>query len=465
MDNRGLARKAIFLFIILACICFINIHMGFNKNQIFATVAFSLTILGTILFWEFRLSFAFLGAALVLISGVASVEDFIQLASMEVIFFLIGMMIIVGFLREIGLFTYLLQRAIILKNISAKKMMVMLVITSALLACVVDEVSSIIFMIMIIFEFCDYFEIAPLPFIMASVLATNIGSTGTVIGNPIGIFIATKAQLTFEDFLIYSFPIMLLSLIVLTFLLFFIFRRALKLLDYKIKELGANEFLVRLLAVPPEKKLKIGMLVFSGTILFIATHHRFEVMLGLEPNTVLLMAPLVASAIIMVWRRDRARVYVERDVEWWTLLFFIFLFAQAGILAKTGVAETWARKLLVVTSGNKFILVPTILFGTAIVSSALDNIVVVAGFIPVLKSLSSILDMKHLLWWAFLFGACFGGNITIIGSTANIMALGTMERCRGQTIGFFYWFKIGAVVGFFTLIFALALLLFIPYYK
>ncbi|MFH1791952.1 MAG: SLC13 family permease [Candidatus Omnitrophota bacterium] len=465
MNNKGLFHKTLILVIVLISIAIVCMRAGFSTSQILATVAFVLSILGTLLFWEFRLSFAFLGGAIILVSGITTLEEFIRLASFEVIFFLIGMMILVGFLKEIGLFTYILQRAIVMKNLTARKLMLTLIFTSAFLACVVDEVSSIIFMSMIIFEFCDYFELDPIPLIIISVLATNIGSTGTVIGNPIGLLIAAKAGLTFEDFLIYSFPLMVLSLFVLCAVVFVMFRKLIAELQEKINKNGPNEFLVSLLAVPPDRKIRIGAVLFGATILLIAGHHRLEVLLNIETNTILLMAPLTTAAIVMVWRRHRARSYVEKDVEWWTLLFFIFLFAQAGVMSETGVAEKMAHGLLSLVSSGKLAILSTILFSTAIVSSALDNVVVVAGLIPVLTSLSSILNIKHLLWWAFLFGACFGGNITIIGSTANIMAIGTIEKQKGVTIGFGYWIKIGFVVGMITLVFVLAFLYFMPYYK
>jgi len=464
-NKTGNIHKSVILPVILTAIWILSIRMGFSHDQSLAILAFSLSILGTILFWEFRLSFAFLGGALILISGVVSMETFIKLASFEIIFFLIGMMILVGFLKEIGLFTYLLQRSIIVKNISARRMIIALIFSSAFMACVVDEVSSIVLMIMIVFEFCDYYELDPIPFIIISVLATNIGSTGTVIGNPIGLLIAAKAELTFEDFLRYSFPLMVLSLFVLSAIVLIMFKDAIARLDKKIKEFGSNEFLVRLLSVPPDRKLRIGCLMFGGTLLLISMHHRLEVLLSLETNTVLLMTPLISAAIIMVWRRHRARQYVEKDIEWWTLLFFIFLFAQAGVLAEMGVAEAMAQNLFKAVSGNKTMLLSTIVFGSAIISSALDNIVVVAGFIPVLKSLSDMLNLKHLLWWAFLFGTCFGGNITIIGSTANIMAVGTIEKQKGRSIGFLEWFKVGSVIGVCTLAFALIALLLVPYYN
>jgi len=464
VQGVSLKSKTLVFFVLLAASIAASFSLKLSPTQIISLSAFLVTILGTILFWEFRLSFAFLASTIVLFTRTATLSEFLRFSSMEIIFFLIGMMVIVGFLREIGLFSFLLQRALIIPNLTAKKFIATIVFTSALLACVVDEVSSILFMIMIIMELSDYFEVDPIPFIMASVLATNIGSAGTVIGNPIGLLIAAKAHLTFEDFMIYAFPLMFLSLFVLLGVLFVIFRREIKALDKKMKSLGANEFLVSLLNVPAERKLRIGFIIFGSTLALIGMHHRLEVLLGLETNTVLLIAPLMASAIIMVWRHAQARNYIEHDVEWWTLLFFLFLFAQVGVLTETGVAAVLSEKLLMLVAQSKVGLIATILFGGALISSALDNVVVVAGFIPILDNLTRVLELKSILWWALLFGACFGGNITVIGSTANIMALGTLERKHNITISFQYWFKIGIVVGLTTLAFIMLALMLLPHY-
>jgi len=464
-EEKYLVQKSIGLITITALIGFFGFYAGFNANQIITLTAFSLSILGTLLFWSFRLSFAFLGTAIILFTGVTTLEEFLRHSSMEIIFFLIGMMVLVGFLKEIGLFTWLLQKALVMKRISARRFLVALVFASGILACAIDEVSSILFMVMIILELSDYFESDPVPYIITSVLATNIGSAGTVVGNPIGIMIAAKANLSFEDFLKYAFPVMIVSLFILTLVLFVIFKKELKELDEKIKQYGPNDILIRLLSVPAENKLKIGFVIAGATLVLIAMHYRLELFLGLERNTILLIAPLLSSAIIMVWRRTHARRYIEQDVEWWTLLFFMFLFAQAGVLASTGVAEVLAEKILLFASRGHVFLLSTILLGAAFISSALDNVVVVAGSIPVIQSINTMLGLKSVLWWALLFGACFGGNMTIIGSTANIIAIGSLEKHRNKSIGFLYWFRIGIIASAVTLTFVLLALSVLPYYK
>lgn len=457
--------KVVILILLAAGVAMLAGRIGLDKRQVITLAVFSMSILGALLFWEFRLSFAFLGASVLLLTHIITFEEFIMLSSMEVILFLIGMMILVGFLKELGFFTWLLGRTIIMQHLTAKKAMIALALASALFACMLDEITSIMFMVMLIFEFSDYYEIDPVPFIIASVLATNIGSAGTVIGNPIGLLIAAKAQLTFEDFLTHAFPIMVLSLIILIGVLLVMFKKPLAQLDERIKKFGSNEFLVKLLKIPPERNLKIGFIIFGITLLFLIIHHRVELLLGLAANTLLLITPLVSASFIMIWRRHKARGYVEKDVEWWSLLFFLFLFAQAGALTHVGVASFFANKLSGLAAGSRNILVGIMLFGSAIVSSVLDNVVVVASLIPIVKSLVAINPVYKVLWWALLFGACFGGNMTIIGSTANIVAIGALEKTKKTTISFVRWLKPGLIASVVTLVFVWLVLLLLPHYK
>src|SRR4030042_6563275 len=179
--KKYINKKVLIFIVCILCVNFFSSYAGLTAAQRIALIAFSSTILGTLLFWEFRLSCAFLGTAIILFFGVARLDKFLRLASMEIILFLVGMMILVGFLKEIGLFTWLLQRVIIIKNISAKKLMATLIFTSGIMACLVDEVSSILFMIMVILEISDFFEINPIPFFISSILASILARADTTI--------------------------------------------------------------------------------------------------------------------------------------------------------------------------------------------------------------------------------------------------------------------------------------------
>jgi Na+/H+ antiporter NhaD/arsenite permease-like protein len=336
---------------------------------------------------------------------------------------------------------------------------------SALLACCVDEVTSIIFMAAAILEICDYFEIDPTPFIIISILTTNIGSTGTVLGNPIGILIASKSGLTFEDFLLKAFPLMLLCLLTVIILVIYWYRKTLKRLEESIRDSQANEILIKLISIPPERQLKLGLGIFGLTLLFIALHHRLELLWKLETNTVLLGIPLISAGCVMIWKWRKARSYIEKDVDWWTLIFFLFLFAKAGTLKYTGVTDVLANKIAHLVGQNLSILTTVVLWVSAISSSILDNVVLVAAFIPVIQSFQNIGFNLKPLWWALLFVGCFGGNITLVGSTANIVALGILEKEKNIRMTFFRWFWVGLVVGLLTTGIVWLALVTLPFYR
>lgn len=315
-------KKFVFLIFISLGTGIFSRYIGLNYQQAMAISIFSASILGTLFFWDFRLSFAFLGAAVLLATRTIDLENLIRFSSLEIILFLIGMMVIIGLLKDAGFFAWIVSLIIRTKNLTAKKLVFVISIISMALACAVDEVTSIIFIVAAVLEICDYFEVDPIPYIIISVLATNIGSAGTVLGNPIGILIATKSGLTFEDFILKAFPLAVLCLLTTIFILLFWYRRSLQQLDRKIKEFGSNEMLIRLVSIPADRQIKAALSIFALTLLSLAFSHRLDILWGLEANTILLIVPLVAAAFIMLWKHAKAREFIEKDVEWWTLLFF-----------------------------------------------------------------------------------------------------------------------------------------------
>jgi Na+/H+ antiporter NhaD/arsenite permease-like protein len=375
------------------------------------------------------------------------------------------MMVLVGLLKDAGFFAWIVSLILRIKNLTANRFLVLISVISALLSCAVDEVTAIIFIVAAIFEICDYFEVNPTPFLIISVLATNIGSSGTVLGNPIGVLIATKSGLTFEDFILKAFPIMLVCLAVTIIILKAWYRKPLLELDHKMKELGANDMLIKLISVPPERDLKISLVIFGATLFFIALHHRLELLWHLEPNTILLTLPLISSGGVMAWKWQKARDYIEKDVEWWTLLFFLLLFAQAGTLKYTGATDVLAKNLVGLAKSNLSILIGIVLWTSTIGSSILDNVVLVAAFIPVIQSFQNLNLSVQPLWWALLFGGCFGGNITLVGSTANIVALGILEKEKNIHVTFLRWFWVGLTVGVITTGIVWLALVSLPFYR
>lgn len=449
MKNH-LIKNVFFLILFTALTTAFSSLLGLNHMQLLAVSVFSATVFGTLFFWEFRLAIAFLGISILLLTKTLDLESFIKFASLEVILFLASMMIILGWLKETGFFAWLIGLILRIKRLTGVKFIIVVSIFSALLSCVMDEVTSIIFMIAGILEICEFFEINPLPYVTISVMATNIGSSGTVLGNPIGILIATKAGLTFEDFLIHAFPIMILALLSLIALMSIWYKKEANRLTKRIQLMADNEIFMRLISVPPTKEIKKALTLFGVTVLLISLHHRIEIIFNLPENTVLLLVPLASAGLVMIIKHRKARKYIEQDVDWWTLIFFMLLFAKAGTLKYTGVTDVFAGRLINFFQASKSALVSIVLWLSAFCSSILDNVILVAAFIPVIQSFQTYGFILNSLWWALLFGGCLGGNITMVGSTANIVALGILEKEAKIKVTFFRWFWVGLIAGVLT---------------
>ena len=417
---------------------------GLSMQQTVSVTVFLVVILSTLFFWDFRLAIAFLGLPVLIMTKSLELECFREHCSLEVILFLIGMMVVVGGLRDLGFFTWIIQSIFKIKGMTGHRFILITAATSALTASAVDEVTSILFMAAMIFQVSDALKIRPVPFLIICVMATNVGSAGTMLGNPVGILIGSKAGLTFEDFMVWSFPIMLLALAATIGFVMVWYRQEIHQLDTRLKERQRHDFpLGPTIRVP----FKSGLILIVGTIGGVALHHRIELLLGLETNTFLYMMPLISAGIVMIWRRRRARYYVEHDVEWWTLTFFLMLFGVASTLQYTEVTVEIASSFSAMFAGQNDLLVPVVMLLSAFGSAFIDNVIFVAAFIPVVQELVGDTVGVHPLWWALLFGACFGGNITMIGSTANIVALGMLEKRYRTRIVFMEWFKVGLLAG------------------
>ena len=415
--------------------------LGLNRQQVTSCSVFIMIIMSTLLFWQHRLAIAFVGIGALMGTNVLTLPMFVRECKLDVILFLVGMMVTVGVLKELGLFTWIIQSVITIRRITGPMFVVIIVFLGAFMACAVDEVTSIVFIATLIFQVCDTLKVRPVPFIIIAVLGTNIGSSGTMLGNPVGILIGQNASppLRFIDFLTWSFPIMLVTLSVSLIILMWYFRAEIRLLSERLearRELGLG--LGPLVQVP----YKRGLAILVGTICFIALHHHLEDHLGLAPNTVLIVAPLVIAGLLMLWRHQRSRHYIESDVEWWTLLFFMMLFAVAGTLQETRVTEEIAGYFQQAFGDRLSVLTPVIIGISAMGSAFVDNIVFVAAFMPIVNKLQ-----QTPLLWALLHGTCLGGNITMIGSTANIVALGMLEKRYRAHVHFAEWLKVGAIVG------------------
>lgn len=455
-------KQKIILLIFLSLITgfFSYFILDFSLQQSFIISIFSTSILGTLFFWEFRVGFVFIGSGLMLLLHATNLESFVKYASLDVIWFLVGMMIILAMLKEAGVFYYLTTKILCIKNVSGIKIFVYMLIISYILSGLMDEVTSIIFVSSIIFSICDFLEISPVPLLISCIITTNIGSATTVLGNPIGVLIAIRGKLSFEDFIINSLPTTFICLILSIILLTFFYKEYINQISEKLKPHIENHFFLCLISIPMDKKTKISSAIFLLTVFLIALHRRLETLLNLEENTLLVIIPIIIAGLVLIVNKEKAKDYIEKELEWNSLLFFLFLFAQAGVIQSSGIAEKISEKIVSLSGSNKNLLSFSLLFSSGFLSSALDNVVVVASYIPIVNSLKKILADTSSFWWAILWGGCFGGNITMIGSTANIIALGFLEKNYRIKINFFEWLKVGLTVGILTILISYLFLLF-----
>ncbi|MDD5505546.1 MAG: SLC13 family permease [Candidatus Omnitrophica bacterium] len=443
-------KKVIAITVTALSIAFGGPSIGLSSHQAIVAAIFCVSIMGVLLYWELRLSFVFLGAGVMLLTRSIDLENLIKFASLDVILFLIGTMILVGMLNDAGFFYWIITRLIRIKNITGEKLFILIMLLSGLLSGLMGEVASIIIMSKIILDICHLIDIDPVPLIMASVLATNIGSSGTLLGNPVGILIAARAHLSFEDFMKNAFPTTLIVLFATLIILSLWYRKTIKKMTERLKPLKENYLFMSLITISTDIKTKISIGIFVLMLTSIFFHHRIEVIFGLEENSILMITPIVFAGIALLYRRDRMRHYVEREVEWTSVLFFLFLFALAGVIKYSGISDVIARGLMGKFGHPANLLSAVLIYSSGFLSAILDNTVVVATYIPIVQSLGSLDININPLWWAVLFGACYGGNVTIIGSTANIIAMDILEKSRGVKIGFYPWLKVGLVVGIIT---------------
>jgi Na+/H+ antiporter NhaD/arsenite permease-like protein len=263
------------------------------------------------------------------------------------------------------------------------------------------------------------------------------------LGNPIGVLIALRAGLTFEDFLTHALPIAAAILGATVCVLCLWYRSYIKEVSVKLMARQGESGLVHFAAFDRGKKL--SLVIFVVMILVIALHKRLGTLFGVDENSLLVIIPVIFAGVVMLCWHNRVRHYIEKEVEWMSLLFFMFLFAQAGVIQSSGVAQFVAEKLVKHAGTSQSVLSGVTLFSSGFLSGILDNTVVVASYIPVVKNLHVMDISLKTLWWAMLFGACFGGNLTAIGSTANIVALGLLEQ-RKLKVSFYQWLKLGAIV-------------------
>ena len=380
------------------------------------------------------------GAAVVLALGIVGSDDVFYShetgIDWDVIFLLLGTMVMVGVLRQTGVFEYVAIWAAKRAGGSPLRVMILLVLITAVASAALPNVTIVLLMAPVTLLVCERLDINPIPFLIAEVLASNIGGVSTLIGDPPNIIIGSRANLSFNDFLINLAPVAIIALIAFVAVLPLLFRGTFGVHEDRVAEvmsLNEREAIqdLRLLV----KSGAVLVLVFATFVASSAIH--------VEPSVVALI-----GAGVMVTISGVEHVHYLASVEWETLLFFAGLFILVGSLVKTGVIADLARLAGDVTGGDPLFATMLILVVSAVLSGLIDNIPYVATMTPVVADLATTIpDPGHVqaMWWALAIGAGFGGNMTAVGASANVVMIGISTR-EGYPISFWEFTRKGVVV-------------------
>jgi Na+/H+ antiporter NhaD/arsenite permease-like protein len=349
------------------------------------------------------------------------------------------MMILVVLTQQTGVYDYIAIRAGQLSGGRPLAVVISLAATTALLSAFLDNLTTILLMVPITFLLADALDIDPIPLVIIEVIASNIGGTATLIGDPPNIIIAGASGLSFNEFIVNLAPIAVLSVIVSTAVLYLFYRRRLSAPEENrrlLMELDARRSIT-----DPQELRRTGP-VMLATILFFFAHQALHI----EPATVALAG---ASVALLVTSMDLDQALSK--IEWPTLFFFVSLFVIVGALEQTGAIAEVADSVEGLTDGNRTAELLGITWIAATGSAVVDNIPFTTAMIPVVEQLGGGEDDAY--WWALSLGACFGGNATIIAAAANVAAAGLTERA-GKPIGFMTFLRIGVPVTMLTVVLA-----------
>ena len=399
-------------------------------TQIIAIVIFLVTMAAIMTEKLHRTVAAVAGALLLILTGVLSVESGFSYVDLNTLGVLIGMMLFVAVVKNSGIFEYIAIKAAKIAKGRPWPLMVLFALITAVLSAFLDNVTTVLLIGPMTLAITSMLRINPIPFFMTQIMASNIGGTATLIGDPPNIMIGSAAGLSFTDFITNTGVAVLFVLAATIVCFYFIYGRKLHV---------EPEAMDSILQLDENKAIKDRSLLIKSVvmILLVGFGFVFHSQLHLESCTIALTA---AAVMLLIGRQDVEEIVA--GVEWTTILFFTGLFIVVGGLQETGVIQILANGLMDLTEGHMTLTILLILWVSAIVSSFLDNIPFVATLIPLILTMqSSGVDVTPL-WWAVSLGACLGGNGTLIGASANVVLSGISNR-HGFPITFASYFKVG----------------------
>ncbi len=381
---------------------------------------------------------------------ILSFEDAIKSIDLNVVFLLMGMMLIIGVMRKTGVFQWFAYKSYHLARGNIFLMGAILWVITAVLSAFLDNVTTILLIIPITMEICKTLKIEPIAILIPEVFASNVGGTATLIGDPPNIMIGSYAKLSFMDFVINLTPVVIFGLIFTVLWYLWWYKKDLSkavVEDYE----GLLKRLKEEYKITNKKLLFYSLFILSLVVTMFVFHGE----LHMEPS----IAAMIGAAVLLLMSGESIVESLEKEVEWPTLMFFIFLFIIVGAAEETGLIQLLANGVRDLSQGDLFIAVTLILWVSAIASAIVDNIPFTATMLPVVAFLTvnafaPVLATEgvnpHILWWALAFGACLGGNGTMVGASANVVMVGMAEKA-GYQITFMRYFRAVAIPTVITL--------------
>lgn len=389
-----------------------------------------------------RTKVALVGAVAVVLTSTIDQEQAIEAVDFNTIGLLAGMMLMVKLTEATGVFTWLAIRAAQVSGGRSAAVVWTLAIVTAVLSAFLDNLTTILLVVPMTFLLADALDVDPVPLIVIEIVASNIGGTSTLIGDPPNILIAGATDLSFGAFIVNLAPPAIVAFVLTTTVLYLMYRKRLQVPE------GASGRVDRLDAAraiedPEELRRVLPVLLLTIAAFFV---HR---PLHIEPATV-----AIAGATLMLLVTKQTIEHALRDIEWPTLFFFIALFVMVGALEETGAIDEVATAIGDATGGDRSAELLGVLWASAFGSGVVDNIPFTAAMIPVVEQLQGP-GGDDAYWWALSLGACFGGNATIIAAAANVAAAGLADRA-GRPIGFVAFLKAGLTATLLSLLVATA---------
>ena len=391
-----------------------------------------------------RTIIAMIGAILMIFLGVIEQEVAIHHIDFNTLGLLIGMMIIVGITGQTGLFNYVAIWAAKKAEASPMKILIYLSLLTAVFSAFLDNVTTVLLMVPVTLSITEKLKIDPIPFLITQIIASNVGGTATLIGDPPNIMIGSAVkELTFIAFIDNLAFISVVNLVIVLVILAMLYKKCLKTQDELKQDLMKMDEKAELKDITMLKKC---LAVLTLTILGFFSHQA----LHLESSAVAL-----AGGFLLLLIASRDHTFTEKmldKVEWATIFFFVGLFIAVGGLIETGIISRIAEIALEITGGDLTYTSLLILWLSAIVSAFLDNIPFVATMIPMIQDMGAagISDLEPL-WWSLALGACLGGNGTIVGASANLIVAGLAAE-RGYRLMFLQYMKVGFPIMILTII-------------